>query len=199
MGWSLFVFDSFHSEFMELPFIGWICVAYPWKRSQVSFSDVALKKATHWWVSPAPPPKLKVWTCFNHFQPNKSPHVFRNVMFPIYFLIYENWHKMRATFNLPHRPTKWLTCQDLLRSFDPGVADFFSAGAGEDIWEAGNPLGCLKGKAAAKSLDFASNGRGWNSDKSCKKWRSGSFLFLPFRNFQNRGCNDTQCFSPIIV
>lgn len=26
--------------------------------------------------------------------------------------------------------------EDLLRSFDPGVADFFSAGAGEDIWEA---------------------------------------------------------------
>jgi hypothetical protein len=118
-----------------------------------------------------------------------------------YFLIYENWHKMRATFNFPHRPTKWLTCQDLLRSFDPGVADFFSAGAGEDIWEAGNPLGCLKGKAAAKSLDFTSSGtrRGWNSEKSGKKWRSGSFLFLPFRNFQNRGCNDTQCFSPIIV
>jgi len=26
--------------------------------------------------------------------------------------------------------------EDLLKSFDPGVADFFSAGAGEDIWEA---------------------------------------------------------------
>ena len=37
-------------------------------------------KATHWWwVSPAPPPKFKAWTCFNHFQPKKTPHVFRNV------------------------------------------------------------------------------------------------------------------------